>query len=45
MPNWTRFSRVPSLEYQNMVTGVRAIRHRPPDSYVHKWHASILIDG
>ncbi len=28
-----------------METGARAVLHRAPDSYVHKWRAAILVEG
>ncbi|ELZ36934.1 MULTISPECIES: hypothetical protein [Halorubrum] len=43
--NWARESRTPTLAYQNTETGARAVQHRAPDSYRHKWRGAILVDG
>ena len=45
IPNWARESQVPSLKYRNTETNARAVLHRAPDSYDHKWRGAILVDG
>ena len=43
--NWRRESRTPTLRYQNIKTGARAVLHRAPDTYRYKWRGVILVDG
>jgi hypothetical protein len=45
LTKWTRESRTPTLAYRDVETNVRAVLHRAPNSYVHKWPAAILVDG
>jgi DNA-directed RNA polymerase subunit M/transcription elongation factor TFIIS len=41
----TRESRTPTLAYRNRGSNARAVLHRAPDSYVHEWRATILVEG
>jgi predicted RNA-binding Zn-ribbon protein involved in translation (DUF1610 family) len=43
--NWTRESRTPKLAYRNTETNAHAVLHRAPDTYIHTWRATILVDG
>jgi len=45
LTNWTRESRTPTLAYRNTETDARAVLHRAPGSYVHKWQAAILVES
>ena len=45
LTNWTRESRTPTLAYRHTETDVRAVLHRAPKSYVHKWRAALLVEG
>jgi predicted RNA-binding Zn-ribbon protein involved in translation (DUF1610 family) len=43
--NWSRESRTPALRYRNRETPARAILHRAPNTYRHKWRGAILVRG
>jgi hypothetical protein len=45
LTNWTRESRTPTLAYRHIETNARAVLHRTPESYVHKWRAAVLVEG
>ena len=45
LTNRTREGRTPTLAYRNRGSNARAVLHRAPDSYVHKWRAAILVEG
>ncbi|MFD1570444.1 DUF7568 family protein [Halorubrum laminariae] len=45
LTNWTRESRTTTLAYRHTETNARAVLHRAPESYVHKWRAAILVEG
>ena len=45
LTNWTRESRSPTLTYRNTETTAHAVLHQAPNSYVHKWRATILVDS
>jgi DNA-directed RNA polymerase subunit M/transcription elongation factor TFIIS len=44
LTKWTRESRTPTLAYRHTETDARAVLHRAPNSYVHKWRAAILVE-
>ena len=45
LTKWTRESRTPTLAYRHTEANARAVLHRAPESYVHKWRAAILVEG